>query len=859
MKFIRGLLKQFVPYGLMCVWLRRHYGIVEDVPLLFYPGFFKRVRRVVKFSLPYGLVKRFKAKRYQVSEGFKLGVEAQQEQAVLDAAWQVWQQRPGASSDRVVVHSPMPPEQSGIANFSLKLHMAEPEKWDVFAADMTKDAYEQNRQAHGPGYNVMPSCFFRKCLGPVGYGRPAIFVIGNNDRFHYNAVAEAVRSKGVVDRWLYLHEAMVQDAMIGYMARQGVSLADYLHRWYPQVRLDESRLNSPDRDQYMQDTHMLGVRALVELSGIDNIIVNNVRCRELVLADLTEEQRRRVRLEMMFLPIEKIDVGEKVDFAQGGCKVVGTFGTPHEFKGTVRVVEAIARLNRQGYGCRLLLAGYHDKWYLENRVPEEFRPYCIVPEDTSDLDYFKRLMGSVDLAVQLRIVQHGESSGCVNELLGVGTPVLTNRGFVNADVERFCHCTSADPSVDELTAAIRGALESRERKALTDELFAQHSFQAASQRLYALVRPAKALAPKRRRFFVDATCFDGHGIARSTDFLYLALRRELPDAEVVYLCNRAGAYRSNAPHRFIMVDCAHRDEELVRILAEEQPECVHFPFNGQLPEGIDGVRAKTRVISTIHDLIPLRIPEVLGMSQECVQTIERQTRFALEHSDVVFCDSEFTIRDIRELMQVKGDNLTCLYFAPMLSAEGGVAPNRFGSRPFFLYNGGYCPRKGIGALVRNFMALRERGELSCDLWMTSHPNERAVGDVELFRRGVAKGWIRELGYVSDEELRTLFHEAIAMVYPSSYEGFGLPPLEAMNAGCPSLVARTSSLPEVCGEAVLWLENRDDDAEFQSALRRLTTDSKLRKRLIARGREQAAKFTWEKTVRTFLASVRPCRG
>ena len=388
---------------------------------------------------------------------------------------------------------------------------------------------------------------------------------------------------------------------------------------------------------------------------------------------------------------------------------------------------------------------------------------------------------------------------------------------------------------------------------MTDVLYARYSFVRASQMLYDLMGDGRKTVRPRRRFFVDATLFDGHGIARATDFLYMALRRRCPDVEIVYLCDRDRPYRTIVPHRFLMIDGGRRDAELIRLVTSEKPDFVHFPYNGRQPKGVNAVSPSIRVISTIHDVIPLRIPDVLGFRPESVAAVEQETRTALEQSDVVFCDSDYTVHDIRELFPDCKVTLRCLPFAPMLEMNG-AAVNRFGSRPFFLYNGGYCPRKGIGLLVRNFMQLRERGAITSDLWMTSHPNRAAVGDVALFERGLAKGWIRELGYVTDEDLCALFRDAVGMVYPSLYEGFGLPPLEAMNAGCPSIVARTSSLPEVCGEAVLWLDDREDDRAFQNALVRLERDDALRRELIRRGRAQAVKFTWDKSVDVFLEAL-----
>lgn len=761
--------------------------------------------------------------------------------------------RPGSVGDRVAVFSPMPPEATGIANFSIKLHMAEPEKWDVFAGEVSRADFEANLRKHGAAYNVMPLSFYQDALKRPEAHRAFVYVVGNNHCFHSAIIEEAIRSQGRPNRWIYLHEAMIQGPMIALMAARGTTFADYLKEWYPEKHVDFTGLIDDRFCAALQDNHILGVRPLVAMSGIDHLIVNNARCRDLVLKDLLPEQRARVVIEQLFLPIEKSPAVEPRRVVTDGTPVVGTFGTPHIFKGTGLVAEAVHLLNTQGTPCRLLMVGSDVTGFAARHFTPEEREHCIFWDDEADLGIFHQLMVGTDVSVQLRTAQHGESSGCVNELLGMGVPVVTNRGFVDADLEPACYCTDPQPTAQNLAETLRQALSETKRRGMTDELFARYSFVRASRMLFDCVCGDRDVARPRRRFFVDATLFDGHGIARSTDFLYRELRRRCPDAEIVYVCTRENPYTSTVPHRFLMVDAAQRDAELTRLVATEKPDFIHFPYNGRQPRGIDAASPSTRIVSTVHDVIPLRIPEVLGFRPENVAAVEQETRTALEQSDVVFCDSEFTVRDIRALFPDCKVPLRCLYFAPMLEVDAS-APNRFGRQPFFLYNGGYCPRKGIGILIRNFMHLREKGLLRSELWMTSHPNRGAVGDVALFEEGIAKGWIRELGYVSDEDLCALFRDAVGMVYPSLYEGFGLPPLEAMNAGCPSIVARTSSLPEVCGDAVLWLDDREDDKAFQAALLKLEGDAALRRELIQKGRVQAARFTWEKSVGQFLDAL-----
>jgi glycosyltransferase involved in cell wall biosynthesis len=115
-----------------------------------------------------------------------------------------------------------------------------------------------------------------------------------------------------------------------------------------------------------------------------------------------------------------------------------------------------------------------------------------------------------------------------------------------------------------------------------------------------------------------------------------------------------------------------------------------------------------------------------------------------------------------------------------------------------------------------------------------------------------------VGRADDGALRALYENALALVYPSFHEGFGLPPLEAMALGCPVICSNTTSLPEVGGDAVLYC-NPADDADIARQIRRLVDDPHLRSELSAKGRAQAAKFTWRDTARKLWSRVEPLIG
>jgi glycosyltransferase involved in cell wall biosynthesis len=135
-----------------------------------------------------------------------------------------------------------------------------------------------------------------------------------------------------------------------------------------------------------------------------------------------------------------------------------------------------------------------------------------------------------------------------------------------------------------------------------------------------------------------------------------------------------------------------------------------------------------------------------------------------------------------------------------------------------------------------------------------------AADPAVFRAGggVAAGAARVLGRVSDSELRALYENALCLVFPSRYEGFGLPPLEAMTCGCAVVAAHAGAVPEVCGEAALYFDPAQP-ATLAEALDRLITEDGLRDGLRTAGLSRAAGFTWERAARELLANVTESRA
>lgn len=271
-----------------------------------------------------------------------------------------------------------------------------------------------------------------------------------------------------------------------------------------------------------------------------------------------------------------------------------------------------------------------------------------------------------------------------------------------------------------------------------------------------------------------------------------------------------------------------------------------FPWNGDVPR----MRTHGIIASTIHDVLPLIIPGYFRGARD-EEAYRLRIQRTLDRSDVIFTDSEYSRQQIVTRFHAAHDPVV-IRFGPTMTiapADGGNAPEQ----PYFVYVGGYDRRKGIEQLVRTFDGLHRDGAVAARLILTGTPNYFSEAFRAQVKDAVAHGAVEERGYVDEPTLARLFRHAHALIYPSKYEGFGLPPLEAMTAGCPVITTRATSLPEVCGDAAVYVDP-DNSREFAEAIVAVGTDALLRERLRAAGSAQAATFTWEDAATTFLGAL-----
>lgn len=255
--------------------------------------------------------------------------------------------------------------------------------------------------------------------------------------------------------------------------------------------------------------------------------------------------------------------------------------------------------------------------------------------------------------------------------------------------------------------------------------------------------------------------------------------------------------------------------------------------------------SSTRFVVTFHDLIPLRFPQFFGSIKLFYKYYVPQV---LHQSERVICNSEATARDIMDFYGISASKLVPIplaydaqHFRPA-SAMPSILQSQPMPRPYFLMLGRQAPYKNIGRVIE---ALAQT-KADCTLLIAGPTDERYTPELMAKAEGLGvRSRLKFLSYVPYDQLPGLLSHAIALVFPSLWEGFGLPVLEAMACGTPVICSNLASLPEVAGDAALLIDPTEVGA-IASAMNRVLADPALRLQLKTVGLQRVQQFSWEKT-------------
>lgn len=274
-----------------------------------------------------------------------------------------------------------------------------------------------------------------------------------------------------------------------------------------------------------------------------------------------------------------------------------------------------------------------------------------------------------------------------------------------------------------------------------------------------------------------------------------------------------------------------------------------------LPPVRDGIPT----ILTVHDLSFVHYPDTF--TPALVSYLNRVVPWSVARATHILADSQATKDDLINIWQVAAEKVTVLYsgvsgrFRPVTEKKQLAAVRQkydLGSAPYLVSVSTLQPRKNFQMLIQAFKSVAEQQPHNLVIaggkgWLY----EAILGEVE--KQGL-EGRVKFIGFVTDSDLPALYSDASLMVFPSLYEGFGLPLLEAMACGVPVLSSNASCLPEVAGEAAVQLPPTDP-AAWSQTMNELLSNSSRRARMVAAGFLQARKFTWKKAAGELLGIYR----
>jgi glycosyltransferase involved in cell wall biosynthesis len=360
-----------------------------------------------------------------------------------------------------------------------------------------------------------------------------------------------------------------------------------------------------------------------------------------------------------------------------------------------------------------------------------------------------------------------------------------------------------------------------------------------------------------RTLCIDLRWIDSSGVGIYVQGILPGIVEQLGDISIVGLgdCSRLSRFAWSRADNVRLVNC-----RAARYSMAEQFQLLRaIPAETDLffsPYYTIPLLYRGRMAVTVHDMSHLVVPEIVSdwKKRTYARVMYRAVR---RRASVIFTVSHFTRNELLRLTNgPRDDNIVPAHLGIFSEWYGARDRPGLRDRRYFLCVGNIKPYKNIGRLVEAFLKIQER--VPHDLVIVGQSEGLITGESpQFFERVRAAGdRIHLAGLVSHHELLALVGHADALIMPSLYEGFGLPPLEAMASGVPVAVSRAASLPEVCGDAALYFDPLNVE-EMANCMLQVACSSTLRERLANAGIERSRQFSWESCARRTAAGLRTC--
>lgn len=287
-------------------------------------------------------------------------------------------------------------------------------------------------------------------------------------------------------------------------------------------------------------------------------------------------------------------------------------------------------------------------------------------------------------------------------------------------------------------------------------------------------------------------------------------------------------------------------KEVQSFLTKERIEVYFSPSSVIYPHNLHGVKN----VTTIFDLQPEYFPE--NFSKKYLEERQRNMRYAIEHSERLIAISAYTKRSIEEVYGTDPKKISVTHLAP--HATDYTPADITLPKEFIFYPAAIWPHKNHRTLIEAMRILKDKFPSLHAVCTGVVKRKELLHELEeLIQKEGLSGRVSFLGFVSDGSLRDIYAKTKAMVFPSSFEGFGIPLVEAFQFGVPVIAADNSSITEVVHGAGILVETGSASA-LARAIEKVLTDTNLREDLVKKGHERALTFSWEavaqETLRTF---------